>query len=126
MPAVSAGTPTVTTTASLAAVVSVYPVSDYVGDYFATDYIPGTFEAQITTGRPDINGNNVFTITSGSFSFNLNIPIDTSGASSCPFGSAVAPAPSGTKAMGTNRHRLVSKLAGKKLGQNKKAPIDVQ
>ena len=126
MPAVSAGTPTVTTTSPLAAVVSVYPVSDYLGDYFATNYIPGTFEAQITTGRPDINGNNVFTIASGSFSFNVDIPIDTSGASACPFGSAVVPATSETKALGTNKHRLVSKLAGKKLGEKKKAPVDVQ
>ena len=126
MPAVSAGTPTVTTTSPLAAVVSVYPVSDYLGNYFATDYIPGTFEAQITTGRPDINGNNVFTIASGSFSFNVDIPIDTSGASACPFGSAVVLATSETKALGTNEHRLVSKLAGKKLGEKKKAPVDVQ
>jgi hypothetical protein len=124
MPVTSSGTPTVTTTSPLASVVSVYPVSDYLGDYFPTDYLPGTFEAQIATGRPDINGNNVFTITSGSFSYNVTFGIDTSGATVCPFSSTAAT--TGTGALGTNKHRLVSKLAGKKLGEKKKAPVDVQ
>ena len=124
MPAALSGTPTVTTTSPLAAVVSVYPVSDYLGDYYATDYIPGTFEAQITTGRPDSNGYNVFTITSGSYSYQVDIPIDTSGASVCPFSSTAAA--TSVSGLGTNRHRLVSKLAGKRLVEKKKAPVDVQ
>jgi len=119
MPVTSSGTPTVTTTSPLASVVSVYPVSDYVGDYFASDYIPGTFEAQIATGRPDINGNNVFTITSGSFSYNVAFQIDTSGATVCPFASTAA-------TTGTNSRRPVSKLAGKKLVEKKKARIDIE
>ena len=119
MPVTSSGTPTVTTTSPLASVVSVYPVSDYLGDYFASDYTPGTFEAQIATGRPDINGNNVFTITSGSFSFPVTFAIDTSGATTCPFGSTAA-------TTGTNARHAVSKLAGKKLLQKTKARIDVQ
>ena len=127
MPVTSSGTPTVTTTSPLASVVSVYPVSDYLGDYFPTDYLPGTFEAQIATGRPDANGNNVFTITSGSFSYDVAFGIDTSGATFCPFSSiAAASGTSGTTALGTNKNRLVSKLAGKKLGEKKKTPIDVQ
>jgi hypothetical protein len=124
MPVTSSGTPTVTTTSPLASVVSVYPVSDYLGDYFPTDYLPGTFEAQVATGRPDINGNNVFTITSGSFTYNVTFGIDTSGATLCPFSSTAAT--TGTSALGTNKHRLVSKLAGKKLGEKKRAPVDVQ
>jgi minor extracellular serine protease Vpr len=108
MPVTSSATPTVTTTSPQASVTSVYPVSDYFGDYFATDYIPGTFEAQISTGRPDINGNNVFTITSGSFNYNVTMSIDTSGATACPYGS-------NSSTTGTNTRRPVSKFAGKKL-----------
>ena len=124
MPVTSSATPTVTTSSPLASVVSVLPVSDYFGDYFPSDYVPGTFEAQISTGRPDINGNNVFTISSGTFSYNVAFQIDTSGATLCPFGSTSA-------ATGTNARRPVSKLASKKLAARKasvkkKAPIDVQ
>lgn len=108
MPVTSASTPSVTTGSPLAAVVSVYPVSDGNGDYFANDYVPGTFEAQITTGRPDLNGNNVFTISSGSFTATVTFGIDTSGATSCPFGTTSA-------VSGTNARRAVSKLAGAKL-----------
>ena len=124
MPVISSATPTVTTTSSQASVVSVYPVSDYVGDYFATNYIPGTFEAQIPTGRPDINGNNVFTITSGSFNYGVAVSIDTSGATQCPTSSTAA-------TTGTNARHAVSKLSGKKLvagktSRKKQAHIDVQ
>ncbi len=91
MPVASAGTPSVTTTSPLASVVSVYPVSDYYG--VASDYIGGTFEAQITTGRPDLNGNNVFTISSGSYSGTVTVSIDTSGATSCSFGTAAKASP---------------------------------
>jgi minor extracellular serine protease Vpr len=124
MPVTSSANPKVTTSSPLASVVSVYPVSDYFGDYFPSDYIPGTFEAQIATGRPDINGNNVFTISSGTFSYDVTFQIDTSGATLCPFGSTSA-------ATGTNARRPVSKLASKKLvaretSVKKKAPIDVQ
>lgn len=118
MPVTSSGTPTVTTSSPLASVVSVLPVSDGSSDYVANDYIPGTFEAQIATGRPDINGNNVFTISSGSFSIDVTFAIDTSGATLCPFASTAA-------ATGTNARRAVSKLAGRKL-QSRKARIDVQ
>ena len=121
---VTSGTPTVTTTSPLASVVNVYPVSDYYGDYFPSDYIPGTFEAQISTGRPDINGNNVFTISSGSFNYDVSFQIDNSGATLCPFASTSA-------TTGTNARRPVSKLAVKKLvagktSGKKKARIDVQ
>lgn len=124
MPVTSSATPTVTTASPLASVVSVYPVSDYYGDYFPSDYIPGTFEAQISTGRPDINGNNVFTISSGSFSYPVTFSIDTSGATQCTFSSTSA-------TTGTNARRPVSKLAGKKLvagktSGKKRAHIDVQ
>jgi minor extracellular serine protease Vpr len=124
MPVTSSATPTVTTASPLASVVSVYPVSDYYGDYFANDYVPGTFEAQIATGRPDINGNNVFTISSGNFSYDVTFQIDNSGATLCPFSSTSA-------TTGTNARRPVSKLASKKLvarktSVKKKAPIDVQ
>lgn len=123
MPVTTSGTPTVTTTAPLASVASVYPVSDFVGDYFTTDYIPGTFEAQISTGRPDINGTNVFTISSGSFSFDVAFSIDTSGATPCLTSSTSA-------TTGTNARHAVSKLAGKKLAAprsgKKKVHVDVQ
>ncbi|HEV1286128.1 MAG TPA: S8 family serine peptidase, partial [Bryobacteraceae bacterium] len=119
MPVTSSATPTVTTTSPQASVASVYPVSDYVGDYFATNYIPGTFEAQISTGRPDINGNNVFTITSGSFNYSVTFSIDTSGATVCPTSSNSA-------TTGTIARRAVSKLAGRKFVEKKKAHIDVQ
>jgi hypothetical protein len=85
MPVASAGTPSVTTTSPQASVVGVYPVSDYNGDDVAGNYIGGTFEAQITTGRPDLNGNNVFSISSGSFNATVTVSIDTSGATSCNF-----------------------------------------
>jgi hypothetical protein len=119
MPVTSSATPTVTTTSPQASVTSVYPVSDYIGDYFATNYIPGTYEAQISTGRPDINGDNVFTITSGSFNYNVTFSIDTSGATVCPTSSTAA-------TTGTIARRAVSKLAGRKLADKKKARIDVQ
>jgi hypothetical protein len=124
MPVTSSGTPTVTTASPLASVVSVYPVSDFVGDYFATDYIPGTFEAQIATGRPDINGNNVFTITSGSFSYSVTFAIDTSGATVCPNASTAAT--TGANSRGTSARRPVSKLAGRKPVEKKITHIDVQ
>jgi hypothetical protein len=91
MPVASAGTPSVTTTSTLASVVSVYPVSDYYGDDIVSDYIGGTFEAQITTGQPDLNGNNVFSISSGSYTGTVTVSIDTSGATSCNFSGAASP-----------------------------------
>jgi hypothetical protein len=93
MPVASAGTPSVTTTSPLASVVSVYPVSDYYGDDIASDYIGGTFEAQITTGRPDLDGNNVFSISSGSYNGTVTVSIDTSGATSCNFGTPAKASP---------------------------------
>jgi minor extracellular serine protease Vpr len=110
MPAAAGGPPTVTTTSTRAAVVSVYPVSDFVGDYNPQDYIPGTYEAQITTGRPDGNGNNVFTITSGSFTMDILVSIDTS-AGSCATGASVP-------ARGTISHNPVSKGLGNKVRPN--------
>jgi hypothetical protein len=111
MPASADGPPTVTTTSTRAAVVSVYPISDFFGDYNTQDYIPGTYEAQITTGRPDGNGNNVFTITSGSFTTDVLVGIDTS-AGSCSTGATVA-------ARGTISHNPVSKGLGKKVRPNR-------
>ncbi len=90
MPVGSSGTPTVTTVSPLAAVVSVLPISDYTGGDVPGNYIAGTYEAQITTGRPDLSGNNVFTISSGSFSTTVAVSIDTSGGTSCTFAAATA------------------------------------
>jgi minor extracellular serine protease Vpr len=117
MPVPTSTNPTVTTASPQAAVVKVYPVSDFVGDYFANNYVPGTFEAQITSGRPDVNGNNVFTISSGSFNQTVTFSIDNSGATLCSNAAATT---------GTNSRRPVSKLtaskfAGTKKLQNKKA-----
>jgi hypothetical protein len=111
MPVSVASTPTVTTSSPQAAVVSVYPVSDFVGDYFANNYVPGTYEAQITTGRPDINGNNVFTISSGSFNQAVTFAIDNSGGTLCPTAATT----------GTITRRPVSKLAGSKFAGSKKS-----
>jgi minor extracellular serine protease Vpr len=107
MPVTTSGTPTVTTTSPRAVVVSVYPVSDFLGNYAAGNYVPGTFEAQITTGRPDTNGTNVFTISSGSFNASVAVTIDTSGATACNFSSTAA-------TTGTNSQRSASKLTGTK------------
>ena len=54
-----------TTSSPRAQVVSLKPIGD----------IPGTFEAQILTGRADANGLNVFTITVGSATANVQIQI---------------------------------------------------
>jgi subtilisin family serine protease len=61
LPLDPSGNPTVTTTSPRARVVSVNPLGD----------IPGTFEAQIVTGRADANGQNVFTISAGGASTNV-------------------------------------------------------
>jgi minor extracellular serine protease Vpr len=111
MPVSVAGTPTVTTSSPQAAVVNVYPVSDFVGDYFANNYVPGTYEAQITTGRPDINGNNVFTISSGSFNQSVTFAIDNSGGTLCPTAATT----------GTITRRPVSKLAASKFAGSRKS-----
>ena len=65
--------PTVTTSATNAQVTGVTPIPD----------IPGTYEAAIVTGRPDDNGNNVFTISAGSGTFSIAIGIDNSGFTEC-------------------------------------------
>lgn len=120
MPVGSAGTPSVSTSSPLANVVSVYPISDFLGDYVTSDYIPGTYEAQITTGRQDSNGNNVFTISSGSFTGTVTVSIDTSGATSC---GGAANVPAGTNFRHPVSKRLVqSIIEGVKTGIEKQKP----
>jgi hypothetical protein len=63
LPLDPSGNPSVTTTSPRARVVSVTPIGD----------IPGTFEAQIVTGRADSNGQNVFTISTGGASTDVQI-----------------------------------------------------
>jgi len=65
LPLDPSGNPAVTTSSPRAQVVSVKPIGD----------IPGTFEAQIVTGRADANGLNVFTITVGGATANVQIQI---------------------------------------------------
>jgi hypothetical protein len=65
LPLDPSGNPVVTTSSPRAQVVSVKPIGD----------IPGTFEAKIVTGRADANGLNVFTITVGSASVDVQIQI---------------------------------------------------
>jgi hypothetical protein len=65
LPLEPAGNPTVTTSSTRAQVVSVKPLGD----------IPGTFEAQIVTGRADSNGVNIFTISAGGATLNVQIII---------------------------------------------------
>jgi hypothetical protein len=65
LPLDPSGNPAVTTSSPRAQVVSVRPIGD----------IPGTFEAKIVTGRADANGVNVFTITVGSATANVQIQI---------------------------------------------------
>jgi minor extracellular serine protease Vpr len=65
LPLEPSGNPAVTTSSPRAQVVSVKPIGD----------VPGTFEAQIVTGRADANGQNVFTITTGSATASVQIQI---------------------------------------------------
>ena len=65
LPLEPAGNPSVTTSSPRARVVSVNPIGN----------IPGTFEAQIVTGRADANGLNVFTISAGGGSTDVQIQI---------------------------------------------------
>ena len=65
LPLDPSGNPVVTTSSPRAQVVSVKPIGD----------IPGTFEAQIVTGRADANGLNVFSITVGGASAEVQIQI---------------------------------------------------
>jgi len=65
LPLEPAGNPVVTTSSPRARVVSVNPTGD----------IPGTFRAQIVTGRADANGLNVFTIAVGAATTDVQIQI---------------------------------------------------
>jgi minor extracellular serine protease Vpr len=81
LPFEPSGSPTVTTTDARAVVGSITPLGD----------IPGTFEVQITTGRADENGDNVFTIGVGNTPIGaVYIGIDNSGATSCSGSSSAA------------------------------------
>ena len=81
LPFEPSGNPTVTTTDARAQVGGITPLGD----------IPGTFEVQITTGRADQNGENVFTIGVGNTPIaSVYIGIDNSGATSCSGSSAAA------------------------------------
>ncbi len=73
LPLTPASDPTVATTATRASVVSVKTISN----------IPGTYEAEIVTGRPDSNGENIFTISADGTTWQLAIAIDNSGNTSC-------------------------------------------
>ncbi|HLX45549.1 MAG TPA: hypothetical protein VKR43_19020, partial [Bryobacteraceae bacterium] len=66
--------------------------------------IAGTFEAQITTGRADQDGYNVFSIAVGNVTVGaVAIQIDNSGATSCS-GSSAAAAVSARRAMAKAAH----------------------
>ena len=89
--------PTVATANARAQVVSVAPVGD----------ISGTFEAEIVTGRPDVNSENEFTITVGNTTFPpIAVAIDNSGYTGCGNNGSIL----GTSGMGTSSARVVSLL----------------
>ncbi len=73
LPVTPAADPTVTTNATRASVTKVSLLGS----------IPGTYEAQIVTGRPDSNGNNVFTVSADNSTWQIVIGIDNSGATPC-------------------------------------------
>ena len=74
LPFEPAADPTVSTSDSLAQVTGVSPLGD----------IAGTFEADITTGRADVNGYNIFTVAVGSTVVgSVYITIDNSGFTAC-------------------------------------------
>lgn len=65
LPLDPSGNPSVTTSSPRARVVNVTAIGD----------IPGTFEVQIVTGRADANGMNIFTISAGGASTDVQIQI---------------------------------------------------
>ncbi|HLX42106.1 MAG TPA: S8 family serine peptidase, partial [Bryobacteraceae bacterium] len=89
LPFEPSGNPVVTTADARAQVGAITPIGD----------IAGTFEAQITTGRADQDGYNVFSIAVGNVTVGaVAIQIDNSGATSCS-GSSAAAAVSARRAM---------------------------
>lgn len=90
--------PVVTTSNARAQVTGVLPVGD----------INGTFEAQIVTGRPDVNEENEFTITVGNTTFPpVVVEIDNSGDAPCQSSASV---------LGTSSVRPVSLLKSREKG----------
>ena len=104
LPFEPSGNPSITTADPRAQVGGVTPLGD----------IAGTFEVQITTGRADSNGYNIFTIAVGSTTVgSVYIQIDNSGETSCS-GSSSSAAVSARRTAARTAHVAALEHPGRK------------